>query len=829
MNLRHSKPIYWTAFWVGLLLLISACSTKKNRFTNRQYHRLNTKYNVMFNGQEALKMGETILSETIEDNFFDLLDVEPILLQGESENDNTVVPGFDRAEEKAVKAIQKHSMNIGGKQKNDQIDAAYLLLGKARYYDRRFFPALEAFNYLLENYSNPEGFVEALIWREKTNIRLYNYELAITNLRSLARGLVFKSRHYSPANATVAQAFIKLNNRDSAVVYIKRAAEAAKQPQIQGRYFYITGQLFEDLGQKDSAYWAYNQVVNLKKKTPRKFWINAKLKQLLLEQHLEGIDPEEEMTGLIDRYDNRMFKHTIYRALGILHLHQGNDSLAQRYLSLSQKMTTIDPPTKRANYRDLANYYFQKQNYPLAGAYLDSLLPLLPSQSLIQKRTQRERDNLEGVIRDERIVVATDSLLRIMALDTAQQRQYFENHLEKKRAMERASITAQKTNKGLFSRAGNQNQFYFYNPLLVVEGKQFFEANWGNRPNVDNWRWSNTLTGVVADNQTRTQTDGLAPAEIVLETAQSYLDRLPKTQAEKDSIIKRNHQAYLQLGMIYKEKFKNDRLAQNRLDTLETKNPEAAIDAPALYYLYKILENKDTTRARQLKQKITTKHPNTAYAQILKDSSQMANPDQQTPKAIYSKLLELFEQKQFDQLLQKANTYQVVLGPTEYAPRLDLLKANTIGRLQGTAAWSAALQEVIQRYPDTEISTTAQRLKVKSQMIDTTNTLKTLISYKWIFPLEKKDSLETKLAKQLQPIISKNRFWKLSIDSFNEKEVFVVVHGIPTPQKVRAIKNTLGSNSNLIIDLHNFVVLSKDYRQMLMDKNWTKTNEYEKH
>jgi len=39
----------------------------------------------------------------------------------------------------------------------------------------------------------------------------------------------------------------------------------------------------------------------------------------------------------------------------------------------------------------------------------------------------------------------------------------------------------------------------------------------------------------------------------------------------------------------------------------------------------------------------------------------------------------------------------------------------------------------------------------------------------------------------------------------------------------------LGSNSNLIIDLHNFVVLSKDYRQMLMDKNWTKTNEYEKH
>jgi hypothetical protein len=58
------------------------------------------------------------------------------------------------AETKATKAIQKHSMNIDGRERNFQIDEAYLLLGKARYYDQRFIPALDAFNYILYKYPN---------------------------------------------------------------------------------------------------------------------------------------------------------------------------------------------------------------------------------------------------------------------------------------------------------------------------------------------------------------------------------------------------------------------------------------------------------------------------------------------------------------------------------------------------------------------------------------------------------------------------------------------------------------------------------------------------
>ena len=72
---------------------------------------------------------------------------------------------FAQSEEKAVLAIQKHAMNIAGKEKNPQMDEAYFLLGQSRYYDQRFIPSLEAFNYILFKYPTSELVNKAKIWR----------------------------------------------------------------------------------------------------------------------------------------------------------------------------------------------------------------------------------------------------------------------------------------------------------------------------------------------------------------------------------------------------------------------------------------------------------------------------------------------------------------------------------------------------------------------------------------------------------------------------------------------------------------------------------------
>ena len=180
-----------TYFKAILFLLISTifiagCSRKKDTFVTRNLQAVVTEFNVLYNGYNALEQGRENLNSDYVDNYWEILPIErmqvsdKVLLPGQTKNEN-----FERAEEKAVKAIQMHSMNINGKEKNPQIDEAYLLLGKARYFDQRFVPSLEAFNFILYKYPASDKINQARIWREKVNIRLENDELAISNLKRL--------------------------------------------------------------------------------------------------------------------------------------------------------------------------------------------------------------------------------------------------------------------------------------------------------------------------------------------------------------------------------------------------------------------------------------------------------------------------------------------------------------------------------------------------------------------------------------------------------------------------------------------------------------------
>ena len=60
-----------------------------------------------------------------------------------------------------------------------------MLLGKARYYDQRFVPAQDAFNFILNRYPTSNNVNEARMWKAKTNIRLGNEDGAIEELSKL--------------------------------------------------------------------------------------------------------------------------------------------------------------------------------------------------------------------------------------------------------------------------------------------------------------------------------------------------------------------------------------------------------------------------------------------------------------------------------------------------------------------------------------------------------------------------------------------------------------------------------------------------------------------
>jgi len=116
-----------------MILFVAGCSTKKDAFLNRNFQAMATKYNVLYNGNEALKKGLIELNSNYKDNYWKRLPIEPLKMDvlalpgTKAKSDNSFVQ-FEKAEEKAVKAIQKHSMLIARQERNSQIDDAYLLL-----------------------------------------------------------------------------------------------------------------------------------------------------------------------------------------------------------------------------------------------------------------------------------------------------------------------------------------------------------------------------------------------------------------------------------------------------------------------------------------------------------------------------------------------------------------------------------------------------------------------------------------------------------------------------------------------------------------------------
>ena len=215
------------------ILVLVSCSRKKDKFINRNFHAVTAEFNALYNGYNALEGGKGSLNDSYQDNYWDVLPIErmqiseDVILPGQSKNEN-----FSVAEEKAAKSIQKHSMSIDGKEKNPQMDEAYLLLGKSRYFDQRFVPALEAFNYILYKYPASDKIIQAKIWREKTNMRLDNDELAINNLKRLFKQEKPEGQNLADAKATLAQAYLNLKHLDSAITQLEIASNNTKNDDL---------------------------------------------------------------------------------------------------------------------------------------------------------------------------------------------------------------------------------------------------------------------------------------------------------------------------------------------------------------------------------------------------------------------------------------------------------------------------------------------------------------------------------------------------------------------------------------------------------------------
>ena len=821
-------------FVVLMLFVATGCSRKKDKFINRSWHSLNTKYNILYNGGIALETGKTAINSTFIDNYWDILPVERLqptddIILGVKAQD----PNFGRAEEKAVKAIQVHGMNIKGKEKNPQIDESYILLGKARYFDNRFIPAQEAFNYILFKYPASSNINLAKIWRAKTNLRLENEGLAIKNLKELIESNKLSDEDNVAASSALAQAYITIKALDSAIIQLQRASQLTKDNHELGRLRFIEGQLYSSLGIKDSSNLAFDQVIALNRKTPRVYMISAHLEKiknfdfendnkLILETLLENLESNRE---------NRPFLDKIYHQIANYQIKNNKDSLAIAYYNKSLRTDSKDAHLTALNYRILADLNFDYSEYSLAGSYYDSTLLSLQDNSKSFRAIKRKRDNLEDVIYYEAVAHETDSVLRLVELSQSEKEAYFQTYIEnlklEEEALEKEDATPR---EAYFVPTLNEvrkkdKTFYFYNPTTLAFGKNEFVRIWGARALEANWRWSNKT---VRNEEVVEKEFEEAEMEVDKSrfTIAYYLAQIPSEESILDSISKERNFAYYQLGLIYKDKFKEYTLSQNKLEQLLKQFPEDRLVLPTKYNLYKVYSLLGLSQSQAiLKKDIIENHKDSRYAAILLNPELALLNNENSPQSLYNNLYTQFELGNYQEVIDGCDLQITRLDGDEIVPKLELLKATSRARLYGFEAYKEGLNFVALNYPSSlegkkaaqMYSTIIPELANKAFVEDSTQT-----NFKVVFKFDRSEveeinTFETALSTAVEEVDYFNL--TVSRDGYNTNTIFVVVHGLKSVQGALGFVKILETENELIISKPYFGISSMNYQIVQIHKN----------
>jgi tetratricopeptide (TPR) repeat protein len=832
----------YTYIFLALLLVLGACSTKKDKFINRNFHALTTKFNVLYNGNLAFEEGREALINSYEDNFWEILPIERLAV----EEEEIVFPGrrakdknFEIAEEKATKAIQKHSMNISGLERNPQMDEAFLLLGKARYFDQRFIPALEAFNYVLYKYPNSDKINTAKIWREKVNIRLENEQIAIKNLDRLLKTEPLEREAYVDLHAFMAQAYINEKKNDTAIAYLKEAAFTTKNQTNKARYLFILGQLYESLNIIDSSDMAFREILWMKRKAPRMYWAHAQIKMAEHFQYADGNDQEElaALMELAENRESRPYLDKIYYQIGQFHNRRNDIALAETFYNKALREQTPDKELKARTYQTLGDIYFDKTEYYAAGQYYDSTLVNMNETTLAHFRLKRKRDNLQDVIAYENTAAKNDSILNLVGLSVADRESVFQTVIDtlkarvlaaQKEAAEQEAIALDREN---FLGLESQNQkpslgaFQFYDPAIMGAQRMEFRRKWGNRNLSDNWRWQDrtsalpqTGSAVVAENPDEQFKDSIYQLAY-------YLNRIPKDPAVIDSLARQRNDAYYQLGLIYKERFKAYPVAIEKLEILLTNQPEDKLILPAKYNLYQLYELTDSPKASTVKTDILSNYANSRFAQLLQNPEADLAEDAESPEAVYNRIYELYRNQQFADAEKLLDEAVLTFNGDDIVPKLALLKARSLARLDGFEAYKKSMEELSVDYansPEGKLAAKLLNSDLKDLEAASFDLESSSLYWKVLVPYIYADSLKMKREREtVEKAIDTLQYdyLFLSEDVYNRDNIFLVIHGFPDASRAEGFIELLRVNKDFKLRLDGIVVNSENYRIIQIHKN----------
>ena len=169
-----TKHNFLKIFFIILIVLVSGCSTKKNTWASRNFHALNTRFNVFFNGAVSYNDGLKTIIKANKEDYSTVIPMYPI---SRHSNAAAAKTDMDRTIEKCRKAIKLHSIKVkptkdykkanlpeyqlfyNQQEFNPALNEAWLLLAKAEFHKGDFLGSVGTFSYISKHYTNDKDII----------------------------------------------------------------------------------------------------------------------------------------------------------------------------------------------------------------------------------------------------------------------------------------------------------------------------------------------------------------------------------------------------------------------------------------------------------------------------------------------------------------------------------------------------------------------------------------------------------------------------------------------------------------------------------------------
>ncbi len=522
--------------------------------------------------------------------------------------------------------------------------------------------------------------------------------------------------------AAYADLYIKTGKHDRAIQSLKSAIEFTKSKKTKARYAFILAQLYQRAGRIISSNEYFTQCVKLKPSYDLSF--HAKM-NLLINESSEGAS-QDDVASRIEKFlkdpKNKDYQGELYYALALINLKQNKKPQAIEQLFLSLRSPNVTNSQKADTYKQLADLYFDDQDYLNAKLHYDSTLNFLAKNDERRGAVSKTIANLAAIAAHIQNINLQDSLLKISALSVKDKRSLA---IQLKNA-QKAKIAEPTPNRDLRSRfsemeassmnpfereferrpetnkKSSSSNFFAYDQRSINRGRSEFEQTWGEIKLEDNWRRKNKnsfTVNEVAEHKAVEETDSLE-SDLAL-----VLTGIPETPEEKKKAHRKIAESLFELGLLFREKLENYKKSSASFNQLLEKYPDTEKKVDALYYLYlNCLDQFDDPCANSLKDKITYEFPGSHYSKILTDPDYvkgiLARRDEISND--YNKAYDLYKSSQFSQAFDALQILKNKIKPPHVLQaKVALLSAFCLGNTQGKEVYINSLKEVVANYPST--------------------------------------------------------------------------------------------------------------------------------